>query len=97
MYMELFIAATLMAVGSILFKRFEERTPPQRGLMKLVFLLVTTGLITFFVGSVWGFLWTVGMFALGMTFHFWWTLKHGIHPLTAEPRAKYYALRGWAE
>lgn len=95
MYMELFIAAALMAIGTITFKRFEERTPPLRGIMKFVSILATTALVTYFFGSMWGILWVIGWFAVGMIFHFWWTLSHGIHPFTAEPREKYYQLRGW--
>lgn len=95
MFFELFIAAALMALGAITFKRFEERTSPARGVLKFGMLLLTTALITYFAGSLWGLLWAVGTFTLGLAFHFWWTLSHGIHPITAEPRARYYALRGW--
>jgi hypothetical protein len=34
--------------------------------------------------------------AVGMIFHFWWTLKHDIHPIKATPQERYYQLRGWA-
>jgi hypothetical protein len=27
--------------------------------------------------------------------HGWWLPKQGIHPLTAEPKERYYKLRGW--
>ncbi len=37
----------------------------------------------------------LGLPSLGLMFHFWWCRKHGIDPLTAEPRDKYYELRGW--
>lgn len=93
--MNLFIAATLMATGAISLKRFEERTPPLRGLVKLVAVLVITALVTYFFGATWGIVLVVGWFAVALIFHFWWTLSHGIHPFTAEPRAKYYQLRGW--
>ncbi|HXE89636.1 MAG TPA: hypothetical protein VNK82_01595 [Terriglobales bacterium] len=46
-------------------------------------------------GPPWSWLWLVAMAAIGLSVHFWWTRKHGIHPLTAEPKEKYYALRGW--
>lgn len=95
MYFELFLAAALMAFGTITFKRFEERTPPLRGVIKLVVILLLTAAITYFFGSTWGIVWVVGVFGLGLIFHFWWSFAHGIHPFTAEPRAKYYQLRGW--
>jgi len=31
---------------------------------------------------------------LGLAFHLWWCKKHGINPLTAEPKECYYELRG---
>jgi hypothetical protein len=31
----------------------------------------------------------------GTTFHFIWCAKNGINPITAEPRRRYYELRGW--
>ena len=36
-----------------------------------------------------------GLLLLVGAIHVWWLPKHGIHPLTAEPKDKYYALRGW--
>ena len=33
--------------------------------------------------------------AVGLSFHVWWTRKHGSGVLSAELRGKYYALRGW--
>ncbi len=95
MFFVLFLTATLMALGTITFKRFEERTSPVRGIIKLLVLLTTTALITSFFGERWGIAWAVGAFALGIVFHFWWTLKNKINPFTAEPRARYYELRGW--
>ncbi len=31
----------------------------------------------------------------GMIFHLVWCRRHGIHPLEATPRRRYYALRRW--
>jgi len=31
----------------------------------------------------------------GLTVHFMWCRRHGIDPVHATPRRKYYALRGW--
>jgi hypothetical protein len=46
-------------------------------------------------GRPWTFVWIAFLPSLGLTVHLLWCRKHGIHPLTAEPREKYYALRGW--
>jgi hypothetical protein len=32
---------------------------------------------------------------VGAVFHVWWCRRHGINPLTAEPKEEYYQLRGW--
>ena len=33
--------------------------------------------------------------AAALTVHAWWLPRHGINGWTAEPKEKYYALRGW--
>ena len=95
LFFDLFLMAALHLIGHIIFGVFEERTAIKHKLFKVAFLLGITALISATVGHPWSLVWIVGMFALGISFHLWWTLSHGIHPLTAEPRAKYYALRGW--
>lgn len=32
---------------------------------------------------------------LGLSLHFWWCSRNGIHPFRALPRRRYYELRGW--
>ena len=95
LFFDLFLMAALHLVGHILFGAFEERSPKARKLIKVAFLLGITALISSAFGHPWSLVWVFGMFTLGGVFHLWWTLSHGIHPLTAEPRDKYYALRGW--
>lgn len=95
MYVQLFVAATLMAIGLILFGHFERYTPIWRRLSKLVLLFGTTALLHRFAGPMWSWLWIFGLFGLGLGVHAWWTHKHGIGLLSAEPQDKYYALRGW--
>jgi hypothetical protein len=95
LFLDLFLMAAFHLVGHIIFGVFEAHTSILRKLFKVAFLLGVTALISSTVGHPWSLIWIGGMFALGGTFHLWWTLRHGIHPLTAEPRAKYYALRGW--
>jgi formate-dependent nitrite reductase membrane component NrfD len=95
MFLDLYIAAMLHLFGAVIFKRFEERTPLRKSVFKLVFIHGVTALLAFTVGRPWTLVWIIFMFGLGLTFHFGWTLKHHIHPVTAEPRAEYYALRGW--
>ncbi len=95
MLLDLYLAGLLYSFGAVIFNRFEERTAISKRLRKLVFYHGIAALLVFTVGRPWSLLWIFGMMSIGLTFHFWWTLKHQIHPLTAEPRETYYALRGW--
>lgn len=95
MFFDLFLTAALHLVGHIIFGAFAERSSIPRKLLKVAFLLGTTALISTVVGQPYSTLWVIGLFAVGLAVHFWWALRHGIHPLTSEPREKYYALRGW--
>jgi hypothetical protein len=87
--------ATLFALGNILFGHFEERTPKWRRILK--FFLMTGGIVA--ISATAGRPWSIGVVAVLLAvvavIHGWWLPKHGIHPLTGEPKAKYYALRGW--
>ncbi|MCH8805185.1 MAG: hypothetical protein IH986_03750 [Planctomycetes bacterium] len=43
----------------------------------------------------WALAFPLGLVALGGAFHFVWCRRHGIHPLNATSREKYYELWGW--
>jgi hypothetical protein len=36
-----------------------------------------------------------GLGLCGVAFHAWWRARHGIHPIHALPRRRYYELCGW--
>lgn len=95
MWFELFLAALLAAIGSITFGKFEEKTALWRRLLKLGIYLSVTGLLSYAVGRFWSLVWLFALPALGSSFHVWWCRKHGIGVFTAEPRDRYYELRGW--
>jgi predicted membrane channel-forming protein YqfA (hemolysin III family) len=95
MFIDLFLASTLFCVGAMVFGHFESGTPLPRRLAKLFTFLGITALIAGTAGRPWSLIWIIGMFAVGLTFHVWWTRKNGIDVFTAEPRERYYALRGW--
>jgi hypothetical protein len=46
-------------------------------------------------GRPWTFVWIFGLPGVGALFHFVWCWRHGINPITAEPKDEYYRLRGW--
>lgn len=84
----------LCALGSSLFGTFEVETEWWRKLARwLLAAILTIGSYTL-VGH-WSLALLAGLALVGTAAHFLWCRKHGIHPLTAEPRAKYRALRGW--
>jgi hypothetical protein len=89
------IMASLFAIGGIIFGHFEERTPKWRRVLK--FFVMTGGVVA--ISATAGRAWSIGMVSalLGVVavIHGWWLPKHGIHPITGEPKEKYYALRGW--
>jgi hypothetical protein len=97
MFVQLFVAATLMAIGLIFFGHFERYTAMWRRLIKLVVIFGVTALLYRFAGPGWGWLWIFGSFGLGVSVHIWLMHRHGIHWLTAEPSDRYYALRGWSK
>ncbi len=53
-----------------------------------------TLVLTRFIGH-WAAVVPVGLGLLGLTFHFIWCKRNGIHPIRATPRRRYYELRGW--
>ena len=96
MSLEWFSSAVVVATDFTLFGRFEEGTPKWRRLSRWVSYLGTVALISKTAGRPWAFVWIFGLPpGVGVLFHFWWCLRHGINPITAEPKDEYYRLRGW--
>jgi hypothetical protein len=93
--LEWFCAAAVVAAGSTLFGHYEEVTPKVRRLSRWLGYLGVVALLSKMVGRPWTFAYIFGMPAVGAVFHLRWCLRHGINPLTAEPKDEYYRLRGW--
>ncbi len=94
-WFELAVVFGLVALGNILLSGFAQCEPKGRRLAKLllggaisVFVSATAGREWFFV-----LLGVVGVAVIVV--HAWWLPKHGVNGWTAEPREKYFALRGW--
>jgi len=95
-WIDVAVIAGMFAVGNILFGHFEEHTPKWRRILKL---FIVTGLVAF-ISSTAGRAWSVALIGtmLGavLVIHGWvLPKKYGINGWTAEPKDKYYALRGW--
>ncbi len=94
-WFEVAVIFGLTAVGTILMGHWEEGTPKWRRVLKPFVLAGLSVLISATAGRAWffGFL---GLLAVAvLVIHAWWLPRKGIHGWTAEPKEKYYALRGW--
>ncbi len=88
--------AVLLALGIVTFRRFEQRTPLWRRLLKAFTALAMTAVISYFFGRT-SVIIAFCIAALPVIFiHAIRLPRHGINGWTGEPRDKYYALRGWA-
>ncbi len=81
------VAAVVIAVLSPLFGHFEAKAPVWTRMARWLVYLAVLGVV--------GRVWIAGLPLIGATFHVAWCVKNGINPLTAEPRERYYQLRGW--
>lgn len=94
-WFELAVVWGLTAFGGIFFGHFEERTPKGRRVLKLV--LLSAGAVALSAGAGRGaFFVALGLLLVAVVVvHAWWLPRQGINGWTGEPRARYYALRGW--
>ena len=95
MWMEIAVVAIIFAVGNIVFGHWEERTPKWRRLLKFVLMTGLVVLISATAGRPWAFGFLGLLFVAVLLIHGWWLPRLGINGWTAEPKEKYYALRGW--
>ena len=93
--LELAVLLTLTTLGQVGFGQFETGTSKARRLIKWAIVDGATLGLYYAIGH-WALLFPLVMAAVGLTFHFWWCRRNGIHPWRATPRRRYYELRGWA-
>ena len=93
--LELGVLLFTLGVGTTTFGRFEVERPIWRGLLKWTIICGGTVGLYQVVGH-WSLLFPLFGVVLGGIVHTVWCRKHGIHPLHATPRRRYYELRGWA-
>jgi len=92
--LELYLLVVLLTVSSSLFAPFEVETPARRKMLKWLIMVGGTVGLYYAFGHLAILLPLVGG-ATGLTVHFAWCRKHGIHPLHTTPRRRYYELRQW--
>lgn len=93
--LELALLLAIAIAGHAVFAVFEVETPPWRKIAKWGVVTLCTWLVYRTAGHV-AVAVPLGLGLLGLTIHFWWCSRHGIHPIHALPRRRYYELRGWA-
>lgn len=95
LWFEVALMGILFTIGNILFGHFEAHTPKWQRVFKFVIFTVGVCLLSYYFGRI------VALSILGLTFlpiiyiHGVWLPKKGINGWTAEPKEKYYKLRGW--
>lgn len=94
MELELVALLALCIVGPATFAVFEVETPAWRKILKWAVLCGLTLLLAQRAGH-WSLLLPGLLGVAGLTLHTVWCRRHGIHPLRATPRRRYYELRGW--
>jgi hypothetical protein len=95
MWIELAILTAIFFLGNIFFGHFEAQTPKWRRITKGLVVSAIAIVIGKRFGPV-GFYVFLGVLStLVLMIHGWWLPKNGINGWTAEPKDKYYALRGW--
>jgi hypothetical protein len=95
LWFEVAIVTTLTAVGTICFGHFEEFTPKWRKILKLMFFIFITTLISATAGRAWAFVFLATVLLLVLYVHAVWLPSKGVNGWTGEPKDKYYQLRGW--
>ncbi len=92
--LELYVLLALLTLGSSIFAVFEVETPRWRKVLKWSLVIVGTVGVYYAAGHV-ALLLPIVAGGGGSLFHVAWCRKHGIHPIYATPRRKYYELRHW--
>lgn len=92
--LELWVLLAVAVLGQSIFAPFEVETPAWRKIVKWGLVVGVTLTISQVAGH-WALLVPLFGGVAGVLGHSVWCRQHGIDPLRATPRRKYYALRGW--
>jgi hypothetical protein len=95
MIFDLAVMAMFLAVGNIVFWKFDPFQSLWRRALKIVTALAITATVSHYFGRKGVFIW-FAIAALPVLYvHGIWLPRHGVDGWTGEPKEKYYALRGW--
>lgn len=95
LWFEVAFVSVLTAVGNILLGHFEEGKPRWRRVVKFLASLVIVVTLSATAGRAWAFGFLGALFLFVLYIHVIWLPSRGINGWTAEPKEKYYKLRGW--
>ena len=85
---EWLLSALIIAIATPTFGHFEAVRPTWTRILRWLAYLAVTGVLGVTVGRPWTLIWVLGLPAVGAVFHLIWCLRHGIDPITAEPRGR---------
>lgn len=94
-WFELAVVFGLTSIGGILLGHFEGGRPKWQRVLKVLVGGAISVLISATAGREWFFV-LLGVLTVAVVIiHAWWLPRKGVNGWTAEPRERYYALRGW--
>ena len=82
------------AVRAVVWKDLVTEARTRESVLSMIFFGLTI-LLSTTLGRTTAMVWVLGLPTMGGVVHTLWCRKHGIHPITAEPREKFYKLMGW--
>jgi hypothetical protein len=94
-WFELAVVFGLTSVGEILLGHFEEGRPKWQRVCKVLGGGALGVLVSATAGRGWFFVLLGALAVAVVVIHAWWLPRKGVNGWTAEPRERYYALRGW--
>jgi hypothetical protein len=90
------VVAIVLLLGHITFGHFEERSPKWKKLLKVIITFAIMITLNLFFGRTIAFI-VLGLWSLPVIYiHGVLLPRKGINGWTGEPKAKYYAMRGWS-
>ena len=94
-WFELAVMFGLICIGNIVFQPFGEGVPKWVRVAKMFIGGAISVAVSAWGGREWFFVLLGVLTVFLLVVHGWWLPKHGINGWTAEPKEKYFALRGW--
>lgn len=95
LWFEVALVSCMTAVGGILLGHFEAGKPKWKRVLKFFVSLAVVVTLSATLGRAWAFGF-LGVLMLAVIYiHTIWLPSKGINGWTAEPKDKYYELRGW--